>query len=105
LLRETAAVPGLVERFNRHRTRDRKLAAGALEALARIGDPQIADLVRGLVTDGWGDRDDAAGLAAAFAREKYLKDGSVARIEKAASHRALGPRARAYLAELGVPVP
>jgi len=105
LLRETAAVPALVERFDRTRARDRRAAGAAIEALARIGDPQAADLVRSLTRDAWGDRDDAAGLAAAFAREKYLRDGSVKRLQEAASHRALGPRARAYLAELGVPVP
>jgi len=105
LLRETAAVPALAARFSRERARARRMAGAALEALARIGDPQSAALVRDLATDGWGDRDDAAGLAAAFARARYLKDGSVKRLEEALSDRSLGPRARAYLAELGVPVP
>jgi hypothetical protein len=105
LLRETAAVPALADRFSRERDRDRRVAGAALEALARIGDPQSEDLVRSLANEGWDDRNDAAGLAAAFARERYLKDGSVKRLREAVSHRSLGPRARAYLAELGVPVP
>ncbi|MGE0464224.1 MAG: HEAT repeat domain-containing protein [Vicinamibacterales bacterium] len=105
LLRETAAVPALIERFSRWRERERRQAGAALEALARIGDPQAADLVRSLADDPWADRDDAAGLAAAFAREKYLHDGSVKRLQEATSDRSLGPRARSYLAELGVPVP
>ena len=105
LLRETAAVPSLAERFTRYRDRDRRMAGAALEALARIGDPQSEALVRTLATDGWGEGDDATALTVAFARARYLKDGSVTRLQDAAAHRTLGPRARAYLAELGVPVP
>jgi hypothetical protein len=106
LLRETAALATLTDIYTRARTgNDRKLAGGALEALARINDPQSASIVRELMTDPWGDRQDATGLAVAFARERYLHDGSVARLQAAAADRDLGPRARAYLAELGMPPP
>jgi hypothetical protein len=105
LLRETAAIPALAEHFTRERARDRRMAGAALEALARIGDPQTEALVRSLASDPWGDRNDTTGLAVAFARERYLKDGSARRLQDAASDRTLGPRARAYLAELGLPVP
>ena len=40
LLRESTAVPSLTERYAFYRDADRRaLAGGALEALARIGDP------------------------------------------------------------------
>ena len=106
LLRETAAVPSLTEIYTRHRARNnRQMAGAALEALVRIGDPQTAPLVKDLATDQWGDRKDAAGLVVAYARERYLKDGSVKSLQDAAADRALGPRARAYLTELGLPTP
>jgi len=106
LLRETAAVPMLREIYARQRAGNNRAAAGvALEALTRIGDPQTAALVRELASDPWGDRDDPTGLIVAFARERFLKDGSARRLESAASNKTLGPRARAYLAELGFPLP
>ena len=83
LVRETSIVPTLVERFRRYRERgDRRMATAALEALARIGDPRAAAIAGGLAGDPWGDRDDATGLAWAFARERFLQDGSVARLRK-----------------------
>ena len=105
LLRETAALPSLTEFYTRHRAKNRQMAGTALEALVRIGEPQSAALVKELATDGWGDRKDATGLIAAYARERYLKDGSVKVLQDAAADRTLGPRARAYLAELGLPTP
>jgi hypothetical protein len=106
LLRETAAVPMITELYRRGRTtNNRRLAGGALEALARIGDPQSAEVARELVGDGFATRNDAASLAAAFARERFLKDGSAARLREAADDTSLSARARAYLAELGTPLP
>ncbi len=106
LLGETAAVPSLTEIYTRHRAKNnRQMAGAALEALARIGQPQSAPLVKELTTDGWGDRKDATSLVVAYARERFLKDGSVKSLQDAAADRELGPRARAYLAELGLPTP
>jgi hypothetical protein len=106
LLGETAVVPTLTELHRAYRERNnREMAGRALEALVRIGLPQTEPLVRGLATDGWGDKDDAAGLAVAYARERYLADGSRARLEAARDHKTFGPIARAYLAELGQPRP
>lgn len=104
LLGETAAVPTLSELFRAYRERkDAEMAARALEALVRIGEPQAEPLVRSLVGDPWGEKDDRAGLATAFGRERFLKDGSRARLEALSGHKTLGPVARAYLAELGPP--
>jgi len=106
LLGETAAVPTLTELYRAYRERDdRQMAGGALEALVRIGQPQTDALVRGLVDDAWGDRNDATGLVVAYARQRFLNDGSRRRLEAARDDRELGPAARAYLAELGPPVP
>jgi hypothetical protein len=103
LLEELAAVPALAERYAAFRKQNRRAAAGAaLEALTRIGDPAALPLVKALVGDRWGDRDDATGLAVAYAREKFLKDGSLGRLQVAATDRTRGPQARTYLAELGV---
>lgn len=41
----------------------------------------------------------------AFARERLLKDGSIAVIQKAVEDKARRDQARGYLAELGAPVP
>jgi hypothetical protein len=41
----------------------------------------------------------------AYARQRFLNDGSRARLEAARDDRELGPAARTYLAELGPPVP
>lgn len=104
LLGETAAVPTLTELYRAYRERNNPaMAAAALEALARIGHPQSEPLARSLVGDAWGEQDDRAGLAVAFARQRFLNDGSRARIEALSGHKTLGPVARAYLAELGPP--
>lgn len=106
LLGETAVVPALMDIYERARARNnRSMAGSALEALTRIGDARSTLLVEALATDGWGDRDDDTGLVVAFARARFLKDGSASRLEAAAAHRRLGARARAYLAELGAAVP
>jgi hypothetical protein len=106
LLGETAAVPTLTELHRAYRERDnRQMAGAALEALVRIGHPETEPLVRGLVDDAWGDRNDATGLVVAYARQRFLNDGSRRRLEAARDDRELGPAARAYLAELGPPVP
>ena len=106
MLRETAAVASLTDLYTRNRAKnDRQMAGTALEALVRIGDPQTASLVKELATDTWGDRKDATGLIVAYARERYLKDGAAKRLQEAAADKKLGPQARAYLAELGLPTP
>lgn len=103
LVRETSVVPALIERFRRYRERgDREMATAALEALARIGDPRAAEIAGPLAADPWASRDDATGLVWAFARERFLKDGSATRLRAALEHRSLGPRARDYLLELGL---
>ena len=104
LLGETAAVPTLTELYRAYRERDnRQMAAGALEALVRIGEAQTEPLVKSLVGDVWGEKEDAAGLVVAFARQRFLNDGSRTRLEAAKDHKTLGPAARAYLTELGPP--
>jgi hypothetical protein len=106
LLGETAAVPTLTELYRAYRERNNRPMAGrALEALARIGHPQAAPLAQALATDGWGDKSDFAGYAAAYARERYLQDGSRSRLDAAKDHKTFGPQVRAYLAELGQPRP
>jgi hypothetical protein len=106
MLQETAAVASLTDLYARHRAKnDRQMAGTALEALVRIGAPQTASIVKDLATDPWGDRKDATGLTVAYARERYLKDGAAKRLQEAAGDKKLGPQARAYLAELGLPTP
>ncbi len=106
MLREIAAVPMLVERYEDSRSRNRhEMATAALTALARIGDPSIEPLVRDLVTDGWAQRGGESGLAVAYARERILKDGSAARLKAEQDDERLGPTARAYLEELGIHEP
>lgn len=102
LLRETSAVMALNERYQFHREQnERELAGGALEALARIGDPSTIALVKQLTTDRWSDGRDATALAVAFARERLLRDGSIAIIQQALTEKSLRNQARGYLAELG----
>jgi hypothetical protein len=104
LLGETGAVPTLTELYRAYRERNnRPLAGRALEALSRIGHSQTAPLAHALATDGWGDRGDFAGYAAAYARERFLQDGSRVRLEAAKDDKAFGPQVRAYLTELGQP--
>jgi hypothetical protein len=106
LLRQATAVASLTERYAFYRdTGKRALAGGALEALARIGDPSTTAIVQRLVADPWGGGRDATALAVAFARERMLKDGSVALIRQALDDRARRSQARGYLLELGAAVP
>jgi hypothetical protein len=106
LLREPAAVASLTERYHFYRDGNKRaLAGGALEALARIGHPTAADLVRQVAADPWADGKDATALVVAFARERLLKDGSIAVIRKALDEKSRRNQARGYLAELGAPVP
>ena len=44
-------------------------------------------------------------LAVAFARERMLRDGSIAVIQMAVDDKSRGNQARGYLAELGARVP
>lgn len=106
LLREPSAVASLTDRYYFYREGNKRaLAGGAIEALARIGDPPTADIIKLLVVDRWADGKDATALAVAFARERMLKDGSIAVIQQALEDRSRRDQARGYLAELGAPVP
>jgi hypothetical protein len=105
LLRESSAVSSLSERYQFYRQDNRRALAGAaLEALARIGDPSSVDIVRQLTGDKWADGKDATSLAVAFARERLLRDGSIAMIQQALDDNRRN-QARGYLNELGAPVP
>ena len=106
LLREPSAVASLTERYYFYREGNKRaLAGGALEALARIGDPPTAEIIKLLVADKWADGKDATSLAVAFARERMLRDGSIAVIQQALDDKSRRGQARGYLAELGAPVP
>lgn len=106
LMRVQSAVTSVTERYHFYRDGgQRALAGGALEALARIGDPSSVELARSLGADRWCEGRDATALACAFARERLLKDGSLAMIRAAAEDRSRRWQARSYLTELGVPVP
>jgi hypothetical protein len=105
-MRQVSAVASLTERYQFYRdTNKRALAGGALEALARIGDPSSTAIVRVVIADKWSQGRDATALAVAFARERLLKDGSVAIIRQAADDRSRRAQALGYLAELGVAAP
>jgi hypothetical protein len=105
LLREASAVGSLSERYQFYRqSGSRALAGAALEALARIGDPSSVAIVRQLTGDKWAEGKDATSLAVAFARERLLKDGSIATIQQALEDKRRN-QARGYLAELGASVP
>lgn len=105
-LREVGAARSLTERYRYYRDRNRRaLAGGALEALTRIGDASTIQIVRELVSDRWADGRDATALAVSFARERMLRDGSIAVIRAALNDRARRDQARLYLAELGAAVP
>jgi len=105
-LREVGAARSLTERYRYYRDRNRRaLAGGALEALTRIGDGSTIQIVRQLVSDRWADGRDATALAVSFARERMLRDGSIAVIRAALNDRARRDQARLYLAELGAAVP
>lgn len=106
LLRDTSALGSLTERYQFYRAGNKRaLAGGALEALARIGDPSSAAIVTQLAGDRWAEGKDPTALAVAFARERLLKDGSIARIQQALDDKSRRNQARGYLAELGAPVP
>ncbi|MEO7158337.1 MAG: hypothetical protein ABI039_12285 [Vicinamibacterales bacterium] len=106
LMRETTAVGSLTERYAYYRDGGKRaLAGGALEALARIGDRSTLTIVQQLAGDRWAEGKDATGLAVAFARERLLKDGSIAVIRLAADDKSRRNQARGYLAELGAAVP
>ena len=106
LLREISAVASLTERYHYYRqSNKRSLAGGALEALARIGDASTTAIVTQLAGDRWADGRDATALAAAYARERMLRDGSIAVIRQALNDKSRRDQARGYLIELGSPVP
>ncbi|MGH9200022.1 MAG: HEAT repeat domain-containing protein [Vicinamibacterales bacterium] len=105
LLRERGSVPALTERYHFYRSaKKRALAGGALEALARIGDPSSIDIAKVLVNDHWAEGKDATALAVAFARERLLKDGSSAILQQALGDKNRRMQARWYLSELGAQV-
>ncbi|HTH24190.1 MAG TPA: hypothetical protein VL919_03725, partial [Vicinamibacterales bacterium] len=62
-------------------------------------------IVRQLTGDRWAQGKDATALAVAFARERMLRDGSMAVIQMAVDDKSRGNQARGYLAELGARVP
>jgi HEAT repeat protein len=101
-LRERRALQSLSERFVYHREHGpRQHAVVALEALARIGDPATASLIRPLVDSVWTRRNDTR-LAMLFARARLFNDGSEERLRRAADDKRNGAQARAYLLELGL---
>ncbi|MBY0494513.1 MAG: hypothetical protein K2Y23_09870 [Cyanobacteria bacterium] len=106
LIREVNATTALADRYRYYRDRNKRaLAGGALEALARIGDASAMPVVRQLIGDRWADGRDPTALAVAFARERMLRDGSIAVIREALGDRSRRDQARGYLIELGSPVP
>lgn len=105
-IRERGALAPLTERYNFYRdSRKRALAGGAIEAMARIGDPFSAEFVKRLAADPWTEGKDATALAVSFARERLLKDGSITVLRKAMDDQKRHGQARGYLAELGFPLP
>ena len=106
LTRTVTAVTALTDRYYFYRSAGKRaLAGGALEALVRIADPSTFEIVKVLVSDTWSEGRDATALAVAFARERMLKDGSVARLREALDDRSRRFQALGYLAELGVSTP
>ena len=107
LMREASAVASLTERYYFYRDGDKRaLAGGALEALARIGDPSTRRdrAGAGRRSLGRGQGRDGAGRGVC-ARERLLKDGSIDLIQQAVDDKSRRNQARGYLAELGAPVP
>jgi len=103
LTRTVTAVTALTDRYFFYRSAGKRaLAGGALEALVRIGDPSTIEIVKVLVSDKWSQGRDATALAVVFARERMLKDGSVAGIREALDDRSRRFQALGYLAELGL---
>lgn len=106
LIRERSAVSSLTDRYYFYREQNKRaMAGGALEAIARIGDPSAAAIIKQAAADRFAEGKDATALAVAFARERVLKDGSIAVIQQALDDRSRRDQARGYLAELGAPVP
>lgn len=105
-IRERTALAALAERYNFYRDeKKRALAGGAIEAMARIGDPSSVGFVKALAADSWSEGKDATALAVAFARERLLKDGSITVLRQAMDDKKRHGQARGYLAELGFPLP
>jgi hypothetical protein len=105
-MRQTSAVTSLTDRYYFYRDgRRRALAGGAIEALARIGDASTIAIVTQLTADQFSEGRDATALAVAFARERMLRDGSVAILRQALDDSARRWQALGYLAELGVSTP
>ncbi len=106
LIREPQAVAALTERYYFYRESGKRvLAGGALEALARIGDASTVEIIKLAAVDTWSEGRDATALAVAFARERLLRDGSIAIIQQAVNDRARAVQARGYLDELSAPAP
>ena len=106
LMRQVSAVASLTERYQFYRQANKRaLAGGALEALARIGDSSSQAIAQAVTADKWGEGRDSTALAVAFARERLLKDGSIALIRAAADDRSRRAQALGYLAELGFAAP
>lgn len=106
LVRERNAVTSLTDRYYFYREQNKRaLAGGALEAIARIGETTAAAIIKQAATDKFAEGKDATALAVAFARERVLKDGSIATIQAAVNEKSRRDQARGYLAELGAPVP
>ena len=106
LIRERSAVSSLTDRYYFYREQNKRaMAGGALEALARIGEPAAAAIIKQAAADKFAQGKDATALAVAFARERVLRDGSIAVIQQALDDRSRRDQARGYLAELGAPVP
>jgi hypothetical protein len=105
-LRERASLAALAERYNFYRDeKKRALAGGAVEAMARIGDPSSAAFLKALAADPWSEGKDATALAVSFARERLLKDGSINVLRQAMDDKKRHGQARGYLTELGFPLP
>jgi hypothetical protein len=106
LVRERNALTSLTDRYYFYREQNKRaLAGGALEAIARIGEASAAAIIKQAAADKFAEGKDATALAVAFARERVLKDGSIATIQAALNERSRRDQARGYLAELGAPVP
>lgn len=127
---EARAVTALAERFVHHRRAGPPLEmAAALDALARLGHPSSLPFFVEAWSDRWetvrmlayeglartdaraeaapllarrpAERDARTALAQAFAHERLLADGSLARLVDALRSRTARDQARGYLVELG----
>lgn len=99
--RESRALEALTERLSYHKAFGPPLlAVAALDALGRLAHPSSVDMIRTLAVDQWATNGYPY-LSVLFARERLLHDNSTATLKLVVDDRYLGPRARAYLAELG----